>query len=58
MDSLVGEGYMVASVFLHWKGLDEDGERKKMFVENFNPQKDWGWGDSVVRMDKPAGFAT
>ena len=57
VDVVVKEGYMVASAFVHWEGVDEDGKKKGRFVENFKPHKEWGWGDGTVRMEKPAEFA-
>ena len=57
VDYLVEKGHMVASAFVHWEGVDEEGKRKGRFVENFKPHKKWGWGDGSVRMDKPAEFA-
>lgn len=33
---------MVASYFVYWEEVDEDGRMKDRFVENFKSQKDWG----------------
>ena len=50
------EGYGVASSFVHWEGVDEDGKKKGRFVQNLTDLTEW-WEGKSVRMEKPAEFA-
>jgi hypothetical protein len=38
--TLVKERYMVSPPFVHWDEMDEDGEQKGRFVQNFKRQSE------------------
>lgn len=54
--SWMQKAYSVASIFVHWEGVDEDGEKKGRFLQKLTDFTNWREGRSV-RMEKPAEFA-
>eukprot|EP00173_Palmaria_palmata_P001790 Plantae.Rhodophyta-Palmaria_palmata.ctg20414.p1 GENE.Plantae.Rhodophyta-Palmaria_palmata.ctg20414~~Plantae.Rhodophyta-Palmaria_palmata.ctg20414.p1 ORF type:complete len:193 (-),score=23.34 Plantae.Rhodophyta-Palmaria_palmata.ctg20414:27-605(-) len=55
-DRLKELGFTISFSFVHWEGVDMEGEKKGRFLQNFREITEW-WKGKSVRMEKPAEFA-